>query len=76
MPAHQVGGIPYLLQGSDYQTGDPDLCCPNCNAPMPLLAAIGNRCTDPRGISGNDFVQVLFHLCTAHSIVTAIQACD
>jgi hypothetical protein len=77
VPTHQVGGVPFLLQGPNYQ-GDyaDDLSCPTCNEPMPFFAAVGNRCLDPRGLCGNDFVQVLFHFCVRDSVISAIQQCD
>jgi hypothetical protein len=75
-PCHQVGGIPYILQGTDYQDGDKDLLCPTCHQRMSLLATIGDRCLDPRGICGNTYVQVLFHLCSHHGTIAAIQQCD
>ena len=77
VPTHQVGGAPFLLQGPDYQKSSADdLSCPACRKPMPLFAAVGNRCLDPRGLCGNDFVQVLFHLCLRDSVISAIQQCD
>lgn len=76
-PVHQVGGIPYLLQGTDYQSDWADeLRCPTCGHSMALFASVGNRCFDPRGLCGNDFVQVLFHVCFDDGVVTAIQQCD
>jgi hypothetical protein len=75
-PCHQIGGVPYLLQGTDYQHGYTALQCPTCQQPMPFLASIANRALDPRGLCGSDYVQVLFHLCREHATVTAIQQCD
>lgn len=70
-PRHQVAGEPYLIQS--YENS---LTCPECNQRMPFLAAIADDCVDPRGFTGNQFVQALFFYCIECSIVGAMQRCD
>lgn len=67
---HQVGGVPRLAQ----PVSEP--ACPSCNRAMPFLAAVSDDCLDPRGFTGNPFVQVLFHLCRRCGVVAACQVCD
>lgn len=70
IPRHQVGGIPYLMQPVL------DLRCPRCKARIPLFASLGDNTGGEQGFTGNEFVQVLFHLCPTCGIVGAYQQCD
>jgi thiol-disulfide isomerase/thioredoxin len=70
-PRHQLGGEPYLIQ-----PGAGALDCPKCRAELPLLAAVGDDTIDGRGFTGNDYVQVLYFLCTQCAILAAYQTCD
>ena len=69
-PQHQVGGEPYLMQGRE------ELDCCACRRPMHFLAAVADNCSDPRGFTSNEYVQVIYFMCTACTIVGAIQRCD
>jgi hypothetical protein len=67
-PRHQVGGEPYLSQhDTEYE-----MICPLCVQVMPFLYGSGEDCLDPRGMAGNELVQVLFHYCKACSVVGAV----
>lgn len=68
---HQIGGEPYLVQ-----PGAGALNCPKCKAELPLLAVIGDDTIDGRGFTGNDYVQVLYFLCSKCAILAAYQSCD
>lgn len=71
VPRHQVGGEPYLVQHEWL-----DVLCPGCEADMPFLASFGDDCLDPRGFTGNPYVQVMYHYCEHCRIVGARQQCD
>lgn len=66
---HQIGGEPYLVQ----RDRSPRMKCRTCRQWMPFLASIADDCLDPRGFTGNDTVQVLYHLCKACRVVGALQ---
>lgn len=70
-PRHQVGGEPYLVQKwlDAYK-------CIKCNRRMSLIASIADNCVDPRGFAGNEFVQVLYHLCRKCRIIQAHHEVD
>lgn len=70
-PRSQVGGEPRLLQWPL-----PPYTCPVCRGPMPLLASIGNENGSAIGFTDNEFVQTLFFLCNACTVVTAYNMCD
>lgn len=70
-PRHQLGGEPYLIQPELSSVG-----CPMCKDRMPFLASIGDDCVDPRGFTGNEYVQVLFFYCKRCSVIGAFQQCD
>jgi hypothetical protein len=72
VPHHQVGGEPYLVQ----RNPEDQLACVVCGQPMPFLAAIADAALDPRGFTGNPYVQVLFHYCTQCQVIGAFQVCD
>lgn len=80
VPRHQIGGEPYLIQHNpDYifdKVYGVSMDCPICGNLMPFFAAIGDHCTDPRGFTGNEFVQVLFHYCSQCCVVAAFNQCD
>ena len=59
-PRHQVGGLPYLSQGSSYVP-----TCGDCRQPMAFFASIADDCGDPRGFTSNEYVQVVFFVCPA-----------
>src|SRR5262249_28751907 len=65
IPRHQVGGEPYLVQ----QDTNYRMRCPLCGEIMPFPASVGDYCLDPRGFTGNQYVQVLFHYCKACHVV-------
>lgn len=69
-PRHQLGGEPL------HRGGTPSLRCASCGMPMKFLAAFGDTCLDPRGFTGNPFVQVLFHLCRPCNAIGVHQVCD
>lgn len=71
-PNHQIGGEPLLLQGLD----DFRPRCPVCKDWMPHLACIGNASLAPKGFVDCDYVQVLFSLCRACGIVSAVNRTD
>lgn len=70
-PQSQVGGEPRLMQWplTPYT-------CPACGGSMPLLASIGNENGSAIGFTDNEFVQTLFFLCNACTVVTAYNMCD
>ena len=69
-PRHQVGGVPYLVQGSYVMR------CANCKSKMPFLATIVDACLDPRGIIGSSDSQVIFQFCRKCLVVGAYQRAD
>jgi hypothetical protein len=71
-PRHQVGGEPLLVQ----RDPEAEVLCPECGGPMPFLAAVADDCLDPRGFTGNSYVQVLFRYCIRCRVVGAYQECD
>lgn len=70
-PSHQIGGEPYLIDGKLEK-----IYCPECGMLMPFFASIGDDCLDPRGFTGNDYVQVIFLICISCCILGAYQRCD
>lgn len=70
-PKHQVGGLPYLVQGTSYIPA-----CPGCGADMAFVATIADDCGDPRGFVGNEWVQVVFFLCADCKRVHALNMAD
>jgi hypothetical protein len=71
LPRAQVGGEPRLMQWPS-----PEFHCPICSGPMPFLAAIGDYNGDPRGFTGNAFVQMISFLCSACTVVTVCNLTD
>jgi thiol-disulfide isomerase/thioredoxin len=72
VPAHQVGGEPYLVQlNPSYR-----LLCASCRDTMPFLCAFGDAATGPAGFTGEEYVQVLFHFCRRCRVVGAFHQCD
>jgi hypothetical protein len=71
VPRHQIGGVPYLVQGEFV-----DFSCPLCGLQMPFLASVADDCLDSKGFVGNSYVQVLYHYCKDCNVVGAIQQCD
>lgn len=69
-PRHQVGGEPLLLQHVE------PVACSTCGSAMPLFASIGNDSFGPKPFIGNDWVQVIFHVCRACREVAAYAATD
>ena len=71
VPRAQVGGEPRLMQWP------PSTCvCPVCGGPMPLFASIGNENGSTLGFTDNAFVQMVFFLCDACTVVTAYNVAD
>lgn len=71
-PAHQVGGVPILLQ--PYPSNG--ISCIGCGNEMPILASMGDDSGDGLGFTGNSYVQVIFCFCGQCRIVSAYQSCD
>jgi hypothetical protein len=71
VPRHQIGGEPFLIQA---RTRAQD--CPICRRPLRLLAAFGDKATDPRGFVGNEFTQVVFLACVGCAVIGVQQYCD
>lgn len=59
LDSHVIGGE-FAVVG-DLPDSSPS--CRSCGSEMELFLRIGNSCTDPRGLHGNDFVQVLYWCC-------------
>lgn len=72
-PRHQVGGEPYLVQGTRRDIHER---CGLCSQEMPILACIGDDSGTKKGFVGNRFVQVIYHYCVACRFVTAYNECD
>lgn len=71
-PMHQFGGVPYLIAPDDANKN-----CPICSAEMFLVASIGNDSySENEGLSGNDFVQVVYWACPECSVISARNLCD
>lgn len=70
-PRHQVGGLP-IVQSQ----GGQNPSCPECGKAMPFLASIADDTLDPRGFTGNSFVQLFFFVCTSCRVVAAEQDVD
>jgi len=68
-PRHQIGGEPYLIQAE----GTNEIRCLQCESNMPFFTAIADSGPFGTQFTGNDFVQMLFHLCRKCSIITAYQ---
>jgi hypothetical protein len=66
----QVGGVPLGVQLIT------TWACPYCAAQMPIVAAISDDCTDPRGFTDNAGSQTVFAYCPFCSIVGASVQCD
>lgn len=73
VPRHQIGGEPYLVQGSK---PDRDVRCSLCKRVIPLLAAIADDTGTAKGFTGNSYVQVLFHYCVRCGVIEAYNECD
>jgi hypothetical protein len=69
--SYQIGGLPYLAQ-----LGEARLNCPECGAPMPFLAVIGDDAGGGASLSGNSFVQHVFHYCRSCFVVGAYSMVD
>ena len=69
-PKHQVGGVPFLFDAQR------EVNCPCCGGQAPLFAAFGDNAGHGLRFTGNDFVQLVFHLCRACRVIAAYQATD
>ncbi len=69
-PQHQLGGEPYFVN-SPYQ-----LICPLCNSAMPFLLSVSDHSGTHAGFTGNEYVQMIFHLCNPCQVISAYQMCD
>jgi hypothetical protein len=68
IPAHQFGGVPYLV---DPVASEKD--CVVCGKNMPVVASIGNKSySENEGLSGNEFVQILYWACASCRVVSAL----
>ncbi len=71
-PRHQFGGEPLLVQHNP----DYEMTCSLCGRRMPFLASVGDDCLDPRGFTGNEWVQVIYHYCEHCRVIGVFQQCD
>lgn len=72
IPRHQVGGEPLFLSKHAKS-----VFCPVCNQEMLFLASIGNKTfRDTLGFAGNDFVQVVYHVCPECRVLSARNFAD
>jgi hypothetical protein len=69
-PQHQIGGEPLLMQVLEPRP------CAKCREAMPLFVSIWDKATDNARFTGNDFAQVLFHVCRRCLVVNAYQVTD
>jgi hypothetical protein len=69
-PYHQIGGEPYFVQ--DYKSEK----CPRCGDEMAFFATIGNENGYSLGFSNNEYVQVIFQLCSSCLVFLAYNVCD
>jgi hypothetical protein len=69
-PQHQLCGEPYVVNEPRQAV------CPACQGEMPVYASAGDETMSGTGFVGNNFVQVLFHLCSRCAVVTAYQMTD
>jgi hypothetical protein len=70
-PRHQVGGEPYMVTAWENRHPTP-ICC-HCEADMQFLASMADYCLDPRGFTGDEFVQLLYFVCTECRAIEAAQ---
>jgi hypothetical protein len=71
-PRHQFGGEPFLLDPNAHEKH-----CPVCKNEMLLFASIANdNYSDSDGFFGNDFVQILYWICSSCQIVSARNYAD
>jgi len=68
VPTHQFGGTPFLLSPKH---GSKE--CPVCHQEMILIASMGNESysDNNEGLSGNEFVQIIFFTCPFCKVVSA-----
>lgn len=71
-PIHQVGAEPLLVQRNPHY----HLPCCQCEREMLFLGCIADHCFDPRGFTGNPYVQVLYHCCLPCAVVGCFQQTD
>jgi hypothetical protein len=71
-PRNQVGGIPFLMQG----TSSAKLECPKCLGRMKQLASIADDELIGYNFANNPFVQVVYQICVQCKVVGAYQQCD
>jgi hypothetical protein len=72
IPAHQFGGVPFLLSPESSNKN-----CPVCYQNMVLIATIGNESySNNEGLSGNDFVQIIYWACLTCKVISAKNFCD
>ncbi len=71
IPHHQVGGVPYLVQGV-HECGS----CPRCGGLMSVLATAASDSGGERPFVDNSFVQVVFEYCPPCQVVSATHECD
>lgn len=69
-PRHQVGGVPIGAQNGR------SVRCPICRGRMPFLATIADSTYSEAPMTGNEFVQVFFHLCRSCRTIGAYQSSD
>jgi hypothetical protein len=71
VPRAQVGGEPRLLQ---WPLAQPS--CPVCTRATKLLATFGNANQTRRGFTDNAYVELLFHLCEACTVIVTENMTD
>lgn len=70
-PRCQIGGVPRCMQWPLSS-----LKCPECGAEMPVFASVGDSLAQGFRMTGNEFVQVVYHVCLACAILGAYNLCD
>lgn len=72
IPTHQFGGTPYLLGAPIDQK-----LCVLCGAEMGILSSIGDEAhSSNEGFFGNEFVQLIFWVCTNCHVISATNFAD
>jgi hypothetical protein len=69
-PCHQFGGEPYLVNIPM------SLICPICGIDMPFILSISDNSGTREGFTGNEYVQMIFHICVNCCIISVYQICD
>lgn len=70
-PSHQLGGEPYLVQ-KELRPLD----CPQCRKAMLFFATVCDKALRNLSFVKNDYVQVIFYICSKCQIIGAIHEVD